>query len=64
MHLNELFSMFHRKTDPKVTMFGSVKLVNRLTMYDLKSIQDAFTVRTVYMYHGLRLLLDNKLQLI
>jgi len=56
--------MFHRKTDPKVTMFGSVKLVNRLTMYDLKSIQDAFTVRTVYMYHGLRLLLDNKLQLI
>ena len=33
------------------TFNGGYKLVNRLTMHDLKAVQDAFMVWVILLYH-------------
>ena len=40
------FFFYSRKADPKMTTYNvGFKLVNRLTMHDLKAVQDAFMVQ-------------------
>ena len=42
---NMYMFVFSRRADPKMAAFNSgFKLVSRLTMHDLKAVQDAFMV--------------------
>ena len=45
---NMYMFVFSRRADPKMAAFNSgFKLVSRLTMHDLKAVQDAFMVTSI-----------------